>query len=107
MAVRTVGVVGTGVIGASWAALFLARGLRVLVAARSPASERKFSDVVDAVWPTFEGLGLSPGASRANCVFVGPSLAAHYAEFDLVQEVSRRAARPAPRPASLLRGNRR
>ncbi len=62
-------VVGAGVIGASWAALFLAKGLKVVatdVAADAETSLRRF---VDKAWPALERLGLAPGASQANLAF--------------------------------------
>jgi len=51
-------VLGTGVIGASWAALFLARGTDV--AAHDPAqgAEARARTAVDAAWPTLAALGL-------------------------------------------------
>ncbi|KAH0282347.1 3-hydroxyacyl-CoA dehyrogenase [Aureobasidium namibiae CBS 147.97] len=65
-AIKTVGIVGTGVIGASWTALFLAHGLQVL--------------------PDLKKLGLASNASLDNYISVGASLKDHYAELDLVQE---------------------
>ena len=43
--VKTVGIVGTGVIGASWTALFLSHGLKVLVADPAPGAADKLSTV--------------------------------------------------------------
>ncbi|KAJ4401359.1 hypothetical protein N0V91_008023 [Didymella pomorum] len=86
MAIRTVGIVGTGVIGASWTALFLAHGLRVLVADPAPGAEEKLASYLDDVWPALEIMGLVDGASLSNYKFVGASLSDHYKELDFVQE---------------------
>jgi 3-hydroxyacyl-CoA dehydrogenase len=83
--IRRVAVVGTGVIGASWAALFLARGLQVVATDIAPNAEASLRKFVDSAWPALERLGLSPGASRSNLTFTaGPAQAV--AGADLVQE---------------------
>ena len=87
-AIRTVGVVGTGVIGASWTGLFLARGLRVLVSDPDPGAEQKLAGHIKSIWPTLGKVGLSAGASPSNYEFVGASLGDRYGEVDFVQEVS-------------------
>jgi 3-hydroxyacyl-CoA dehydrogenase len=87
MAIETVGVVGTGVIGASWTGLFLAHGLRVLVADPSPDAADKLASYLNSIWPTLEGNGLSDGASLENYEFVGASLGEHYGKVDFIQEV--------------------
>lgn len=86
--IRTVGVVGTGVIGASWTGLFLARGLRVLVSDPGPNAEKSLAEHLRTMWPSIEKLGLSPGASLDNYSFVGASLKGRYHEVDFIQEVS-------------------
>ncbi|KAF5664489.1 3-hydroxyacyl dehyrogenase [Fusarium heterosporum] len=86
MAIKTVGVVGTGIIGASWIGLFLAHGLRVLVADPGPGAEKKLAQYLEKIWPTLQELGLSQEASLKNYEFVGPSLDERYADVDFVQE---------------------
>ncbi|EXK23356.1 hypothetical protein FOMG_19864 [Fusarium oxysporum f. sp. melonis 26406] len=86
MAIRTVGVVGTGVIGASWIGLFLAQGLRVLVADPASGAEEKLAKHLRKIWPTLQDLGLSPNGSFANYEFVGTNLGERYADVDFVQE---------------------
>ena len=86
--ISTVGVVGTGVIGASWIGLFLAKGLKVLVSDPGPGAEEKLASYLETIWPTLEKIGLAPNASLNNYRFVGTSLEARYAELDYVQEVS-------------------
>jgi 3-hydroxyacyl-CoA dehydrogenase len=86
--VKSVGVVGTGVIGASWTALFLSQGLQVLVSDPAPDAEEKLSSYLKMVWPTLEIIGLASGASISNYRFVGSSLEKYYGEVDFIQEVS-------------------
>ncbi|KAJ6443545.1 3-hydroxyacyl-CoA dehyrogenase [Purpureocillium lavendulum] len=85
-AIRSVGVVGTGVIGASWTGLFLAHGFRVLVSDPAPSAEKNLTEHLQAIWPTLKNLGLSPNASMSNYRFVGASLGKHYADVDFIQE---------------------
>jgi len=87
MTVKTVGVVGTGVIGASWTGLFLAHGLRVLVADPSPDASEKLASYLEGIWPALQQIGLSDGASLDNYEFVGASLGEHYSKVDYIQEV--------------------
>jgi 3-hydroxyacyl-CoA dehydrogenase len=86
MAIKTIGVVGTGVIGASWTGLFLAHGLRVLVADPSPDAADKLASYLKNIWPALQELGLSEGASIDNYEFVGASLGEHYSKVDFIQE---------------------
>jgi 3-hydroxyacyl-CoA dehydrogenase len=67
--VRRVAVVGTGVIGASWAAYFLAQGLEVSATDPMPDAQAKLRAAVARHWPSLELLGLAPGASRAPALF--------------------------------------
>lgn len=56
-------ILGAGVIGASWAALFLAAGRSVTVYDPAPDSENQTRAFVEAAWPALEELGLT---ARAN-----------------------------------------
>src|SRR5881394_369062 len=67
--IRRIAIVGTGVIGASWAALYLARGFNVVATNPSPNAEAKLRQYVDGVWPEFAALGLSLTASRDHLEF--------------------------------------
>ena len=58
MSIHTVGIVGTGVIGASWTGLFLAHGLRVIVADPAPGAEEKLASYLESIWPALETMGL-------------------------------------------------
>ena len=83
--VRRVTIIGTGVIGASWAALFLARGLDVVATDIAPNAEAELNRFVENVWPVLRRLGLSPGAADAKLTFTR-DLAAAVRGADLVQE---------------------
>lgn len=61
--VKRVAVVGTGVIGASWASYFLAQGLEVSCTDPSPGAEERLRAAVQTHWPSMEKLGLAAGAS--------------------------------------------
>jgi carnitine 3-dehydrogenase len=83
--IRCVVVVGTGVIGASWAAQYLARGLDVIATDPAPNAEDNLRKYVDEAWEQLEQIGLSPGASRDRLSFTKDSKQA-LAKADLVQE---------------------
>jgi 3-hydroxyacyl-CoA dehydrogenase len=67
--VRRVAIVGTGAIGASWAALYLARGFNVVATDPAPNAEANLRQYVDAAWKDLTVLGLSPKASRDHLEF--------------------------------------
>jgi 3-hydroxyacyl-CoA dehydrogenase len=83
--IKRVAVIGTGVIGASWTALFLAKGLSVVATDVAPGAEGRLRQYVDEAWPALESLGLAPGASRSNLKFIA-DLAQAVAGAELVQE---------------------
>ena len=83
--IHRVAVVGTGVIGASWAAQYLARGLDVVATDPAPNAEVELRKYVDEAWEQLEQIGLSPGASRDRLSFTKDSQQA-LAKADLVQE---------------------
>jgi 3-hydroxyacyl-CoA dehydrogenase len=83
--IRRIAIVGTGVIGASWAALFLAKGLEVIATDPAPGAEVRLRDFIAKAWPALERIGLSPDASQANFAF-SPDLAEALEGVDFVQE---------------------
>ncbi|SOE87770.1 3-hydroxyacyl-CoA dehydrogenase [Burkholderia sp. YR290] len=83
--IRRVAIIGTGVIGASWAALFLAKGLHVVATDIAPNAEASLKKFVESAWPALTRLGLSPGASLTNLTFT-PVLEQVLVGADLVQE---------------------
>ena len=62
--VRRIAIIGTGAIGASWSALFLAKGLDVIATDIAPDAEASLKRFVQTAWPALERLGLAPGASH-------------------------------------------
>ena len=48
--IRRIAIVGTGVIGASWAAQYLARGLDVIATDPAPNAEDSLRKYVDGAW---------------------------------------------------------
>jgi 3-hydroxyacyl-CoA dehydrogenase len=83
--IRTIAVIGTGVIGASWTALFLAKGLKAVATDIADNAEASLNSFVDAAWPMLERLGLEPAASRSRLTFA-PGLEETVAGADFVQE---------------------
>src|ERR1700685_2749982 len=83
--VKRVAIVGTGVIGASWAAHFLAHGLDVVATDPAPGAESQLRGGVQARWALLEQLGLADGASPERLSFTSDPAAA-VADADFVQE---------------------
>ncbi len=83
--IRRVVIIGTGVIGASWASLFLAKGLDVVATDIAPDAETALRRFVKAAWPALERLGLSAGASQSRLTFT-PDLPTALRSADFVQE---------------------
>src|ERR1700756_3815018 len=83
--VKNVAIVGTGVIGASWAALYLARGLNVIATDPAPNAEANLRQYIDAAWKDLTTIGLSPNASRDPLQFTTDMKKA-LADADLIQE---------------------
>ncbi len=83
--IRRVTIIGTGVIGASWAALYLAKGLEVVATDIAPNAEAALKQFVEAAWPALKRLGLAPGASQSKLSFT-PKMEAAVSGADLVQE---------------------
>jgi 3-hydroxyacyl-CoA dehydrogenase len=83
--IKNVAIVGTGVIGASWAALYLARGLNVVATDPAPNAEVNLRRYIDAAWKNLTALGISPNGSRDHLRFT-PDLKEAVAGANLVQE---------------------
>jgi carnitine 3-dehydrogenase len=83
--IKTVGIVGCGVIGAGWAARCLARGLDVVASDPAPGAEERLRAAVDNAWPALTRLGLWPGAERGRLSFEA-DLATVAARADFLQE---------------------
>lgn len=85
MAVRTLAVVGAGVIGAGWAARALARGLDVIAWDVAPGWQEKLRAAVANAWPALDAIGLFPDANQSRLRYAA-SLEAACAAADFVQE---------------------
>jgi carnitine 3-dehydrogenase len=85
--VRTVAVIGTGVIGGGWAAHFLRMGYEVHAWDPGPDASARLDGLLDTAWPALERLGLAADASRDRLRFAG-SLEEALADADFVQESS-------------------
>jgi 3-hydroxyacyl-CoA dehydrogenase len=83
--IRHIAIIGTGVIGASWTALFLAKGLQVVATDIAPNAETALRKFVETAWPALQRLGLAPGASQSNLKFTA-AIAQAVSGVDLVQE---------------------
>lgn len=83
--IHRIAIVGTGVIGASWAAQYLARGFDVVATDPAPNAEANLRKYVDEAWGQLEAIGLSQGAARDRLTFTADMKAA-LAQADLVQE---------------------
>jgi carnitine 3-dehydrogenase len=83
--VRRIAIVGTGLIGASWAAYFLSRGFDVIATDPAPNAEANLRKYVEEAWNTLTAIGLSPTASLDRLSFT-TSLTEALAGADFVQE---------------------
>ena len=83
--IRRIAIVGTGVIGASWAAQYLARGFDVIATDPAPNAEANLRKYVDEAWPSLTSIGLSPGASRDRLSFTA-NMKEALSQADFVQE---------------------
>ena len=83
--VQQIALVGTGTIGAAWAAHFLAQGLDVIATDPGSSAEEKLRMAVDAAWPSLTQLGLAKGASRRRLRFAS-SIEECVAKADFIQE---------------------
>lgn len=83
--IRRIAIVGTGVIGASWAAHYLARGFEVVATDPAANAEENLRKYVDDAWEQVTVLGLSPDASRDRLSFISTMQDA-LTNSDFVQE---------------------
>src|SRR5260221_13468075 len=83
--VHRIAVVGTGVIGASWTALFLAKGLEVIATDIAPNAEATLKSFIATAWPALKRLCLAPDASQSKLTFT-PDVAEAVRGVGLVQE---------------------
>jgi 3-hydroxyacyl-CoA dehydrogenase len=83
--IRRVAIVGTGAVGARWAAFYLARGFDVIATDPERGAEASLRQAIDTAWPALKALGISPQGSPEHLCFK-PNLAAAVSEADFIQE---------------------
>jgi 3-hydroxyacyl-CoA dehydrogenase len=83
--IRNVAIVGTGLIGASWAAQYLASGFDVIATDPAPNAEANLRKCVDEAWELLTAIGLASGASRDRLTFTADMKEA-VSKADFVQE---------------------
>ena len=83
--IHRIAIVGTGVIGASWAAQYLARGFDVVATDPAPSAEANLRKYVDEAWEQLTIIGLAPGASRNRLSFTS-NMKDALSKADFVQE---------------------
>ena len=109
--ITRVAIVGTGVIGGSWATAFLARGMDVVASDPAPNAEAALRKLVAAQWIAMKQIGLTPGASQERLTFAAsPEEAVADAGFvqengperlDIKRDLFRRLDEAAPAAAPL------
>lgn len=82
---KNTAVLGSGVIGASWAALFLASGRNVAVFDAMPTAEKSTRDYIDMAWPALKELGLVKANAPGKLSF-HTSAAEAVKDADFIQE---------------------
>ena len=83
---KRVSVVGAGTIGASWAAIFLARGYEVAATDPAPQGETFARRFIDNAWATLEKLGLVAKGASAKAFSFHRDVAAAVKGTEFVQE---------------------
>ena len=66
---KTVAVVGCGVIGSSWATYYLAKGFDVIATDPAPGAEECLRKMIAEFWSAIERVGLGQGASSERLTF--------------------------------------
>lgn len=85
-AIRRVAVVGTGTIGMSWAANFLARGLAVAASDPAPEAEARLRQFIDTAWPVLARLGPTAATPPHHALTFCRDPETSVADADFVQE---------------------
>ena len=83
--IRRVAIIGTGVIGASWSALFLAKGIDVVATDVAPGAEARLREFIAGAQPALERLGAFADSGAGRLSFES-DIAAAVRDVDLVQE---------------------
>lgn len=83
--IKTVGIVGAGVIGAGWAARALARGYDVIASDPGPNAEAILKGKIETAWPALISIGWAKTATPPEIRFT-TDLAELAREADFIQE---------------------
>lgn len=83
--IKRIALVGTGTIGASFCAHFLARGYDIVATDPAPGAEAKLRAYVERIWPQLRETGATRLAAAPAFAFA-PNVAACVADADFVQE---------------------
>jgi carnitine 3-dehydrogenase len=83
--IKRVAIIGSGTIGASWSALFLAHGLDVVATDINPKAEESLRQTVAKVWPDLQHLGLVK-EGRTGTLHFEPEVLKAVTGADFVQE---------------------
>ncbi|CAK47337.1 hypothetical protein CBS115989_8749 [Aspergillus niger] len=83
--IKTVGVIGAGVIGASWTALFLAKGLQVIVTDPAPGAGAKLRGYLQEYCSAVPNAMVAPAACLKNYTFV-KDIEPYLGSLDMIQE---------------------
>jgi len=83
--IHRIAIVGTGVIGASWAAYYLSRGFEVVATDPAPNAEANLRKYVEDSWGLLTTYGLAPSASKDKLEFMS-SMQDALGKADFVQE---------------------
>ena len=85
--ISTVGIAGTGLIGAGWAARLLARGLVVIAYDPAPAAEGRLKSAIEVAWPSTLAL-LGDRQPKPGRLTFTTDLAAMAGAADFIQEAA-------------------
>lgn len=83
--INTVGIVGTGVIGAGWAARCLVRGIDIIATDPGANARANLEKTIETAWPAMAKLSQAPGVERGKLTFT-PNLNEMAESADFIQE---------------------
>ena len=70
MKIKTIAIVGCGVIGTGWAGRFLASGFNVIATDPAKNAEKKLKEGINNAWPSLKRIGLAKNAKKSMLKFV-------------------------------------
>ncbi|MEN3793529.1 3-hydroxyacyl-CoA dehydrogenase NAD-binding domain-containing protein [Fulvimarina sp. MAC3] len=84
--IERVAVIGTGLIGAGWATVFLAKGIDVLAIDPAPDASAKLEAAIRSMWPALVELGEAAGEPDLDHLRFAAAPGPELSEVQLVQE---------------------